>query len=177
MNYEVVKYTPEFKNHVAKLRRHLQSPDVALNAEYLDWKYGRNPYVDSRLIYVALHRGQVVGMRGIWGAKWQIGHPCQTLVAPCAGDLAIDPAHRNHGVFTKIMRAVLKDLAAGEYTYVFNLSAGPATAIRRRHDPSPFAQIHFPAAFSLLGGKARPFFLPRQKRRAASWGSWDERGY
>ncbi len=127
MNYEVVKYTPEFKDHVAKLIRHLQSPDVTLNAEYLDWKYGRNPYVDSRLIYVALHRGQVVGMRGIWGAKWQIGHPCQTLVAPCAGDLVIDPAHRNHGVYTKIMKAALKDLAAREYTYVFNLSASPAT--------------------------------------------------
>ncbi len=125
MNYEVVKYTPEFKDHVAKLIRHLQSPDVTLNAEYLDWKYGRNPYVDSRLIYVALHRGQVVGMRGIWGAKWQIGHPCQTLVAPCAGDLVIDPAHRNHGVYTKIMKAALKDLAAREYTYVFNLSANP----------------------------------------------------
>ena len=40
-------------------------------------------------------------------------------------DLVIDPAHRNHGVYTKIMKAALKDLAAREYTYVFNLSANP----------------------------------------------------
>jgi GNAT superfamily N-acetyltransferase len=127
MNYEVVKYTPEFKDRVAKLREHLQSPDASLNAEYLDWKYGRNPYVASRLIYVGLHRGQVVGMRGLWGAKWQIGRPCQSFAAPCAGDLVIDPAHRNQGLFTTIMEAALKDLAPQGYQYIFNLSAGPAT--------------------------------------------------
>lgn len=127
MSYEIVKYSPEFKSRVAKLREHLQSPDVTLNAAYLEWKYGRNPYMDSPLIYIALHEGQVVGMRGMWGAKWQIGCPSQTLVGPCAGDLAIDPAHRDQGLFTKIMEVALKDLAARGYTYVFNLGAGPAT--------------------------------------------------
>jgi len=127
MRYEIVQYRPELKTQVAQLRTHLQSPDVALNAAYLDWKYDRNPYVERPFIYVALCEGQVVGMRGMWGAKWQIGHPSQTFHCPCAADLVIDPHHRNQGLLSKMTKAAVNDLASKGYIYAFNLSAGPAT--------------------------------------------------
>lgn len=125
--YEIVKYRPEFKSQLVELQKHLWSPDVSVNTAYLEWKYEQNPYVDTPLIYVALHAGKVVGMRGMCGAKWQIGNPGETFLGPCAGDLVIAPDHRNRGLFTKIMRRALNDLADINYNYVFSLSSSPVT--------------------------------------------------
>ena len=127
MEYEIVKYSPELRIHVAKLRKHLDSPDAALNAAYLEWKYDRNPYMDTPLIYLAFCEGKVVGMRGMYGAKWQVGDPGQTFIGPCGGDLVIAPDHRNRGVATRIMEVALNDLGTKGYTYVFSLSAGLTT--------------------------------------------------
>ena len=92
MNYEIVKYHPEFKRQVVELQRHLWGPDVALNAAYLEWKYERNPYLDGPHIYLALCGGLVVGMRGWFGCKWQIGYPSQTFPGLCGGD-GLEAAH------------------------------------------------------------------------------------
>ena len=129
MEYEVIKYRPEFKSQVVELQRHLWSPDPVLNAVYLEWKYERNPYQDTPLIYLALCAGKVVGMRGMCGAQWQLGHPDRTFLGLCACDLVIAPDHRNRGLFTKIMRAALNDLANHGTEYVFNLSASPITFV------------------------------------------------
>lgn len=127
--YEIVKYRPEFKSQIVELQTHLWSPDVSLNAVYLEWKYERNPYVNTPLIYVALCAGRVVGMRGMCGAKWQIGDSGQTFLGPCAGDLVIAPDQRNRGLFTKIMQAVFDDPANSRYQYVFSLSSSPVTRL------------------------------------------------
>ena len=129
MEYEIVKYCPEFKKQVVQLQTYLWSSDVALNAAYLEWKYEHNPYMKAPFIHLAVSEGQVIGMRGLYGAKWQIGCPSQTFVGPCAGDLVIAPAHRNRGLVTKIMQAAADDLADSGYVYVFNLSAGLATQL------------------------------------------------
>ncbi len=112
MKYEVVKYRPEFKSQIVELQTHLWSRDTEVNSTYLDWKYSRNPYVDKTLIYLALHGGKAVGMRGVYGAKWQVGNPSETLIGLCAGDLVIAPDHRNRGLFRKIMEVALADLSA-----------------------------------------------------------------
>lgn len=129
MEYEIVKYRPEFKQQVVKLQTHLWSPDPALNRAYLEWKYERNPYMKTPFIHLALSAGQVVGMRGMCGAQWQIGCPAQTFLAPCAGDLTIAPDHRNRGLVAKIMETAVDDLANSGYTYIFNFSAGLATQL------------------------------------------------
>jgi GNAT superfamily N-acetyltransferase len=120
-----VKYRPEFKNQLVELQKHLWSSDVTVNAAYLEWKYERNPYINTPLIYLALCAGKVVGMRGMCGARWQIGDSGQTFRVPIAGDLVIAPDHRNQGLYTKIMKAALTDLVDTDYRYVFNLSANP----------------------------------------------------
>jgi hypothetical protein len=125
MEYEIVKYNQEFKSQIVQLQTHLWSPDVSLNTAYFEWKHERNPYVDTPLIYVVLRSGKVVGMRGMFGAKWQIGSPGQTFLVPCASDLVIAPDHRDRGLYTKIMKAAFADLSDLGYRYVFNLSANP----------------------------------------------------
>jgi hypothetical protein len=129
MKYEIVKYNPEFKSQVVKLQKHMWGRNIAVNTAYLEWKYERNPYMERPLIYLALNGNNVVGMRGVYGAKWQINRPSQTFIGPCGGDSVIAPEHRNRGLFAKIMEAAAADLAESNYTYVFNLSASLVTQI------------------------------------------------
>lgn len=127
MEYEIVRYRQEFKEGVLKLLEGLWGPSPALNAACLEWKYERNPYQSEPLLYLALHGGRVVGMRGMCGAKWEAGMPPEQFVIPCAADLVIAPEHRNRGVISKIMRFAFDDLKARGTEYVFNLSAGGVT--------------------------------------------------
>jgi hypothetical protein len=98
-NYEAVKYNPEHKKQVIELQKHLWSPDVDVNdvnAAYFEWKYERNPYMDSPFLSLALYEGRVVGMGGMFGAKWQIGNPSQTFLCPRSVDSLVAPDHRGH---------------------------------------------------------------------------------
>jgi GNAT superfamily N-acetyltransferase len=117
--------------HMHALQRHLwgQDLDASVWADYLDWKYSRNPYVDTRLIYVVIHAGEVVGMRGWYGSKWSVGQPAQELVSLCGGDLVIAPEHRNRGVFPTLTQAALNDAAERGYTYIFNFNPALLTSL------------------------------------------------
>lgn len=127
--YELVCYEPGLKRQVIELQSHLWSPSVALNTAYFEWKYERNPYVDAPLIYLAMHNGRAVGMRGFFGIQWEGGIPTQKSIVLYADDLVIAPAHRNRGLIPKIMAAAFEDLAKRGYQYAFNLSAGPITLL------------------------------------------------
>jgi GNAT superfamily N-acetyltransferase len=123
----VVPYRPEHAPLVAALQRHLWSHDVELNAAYLDWKHHQNPYIREPLIYLAFVDEQLVGMRGIFGTRWEVGEPSESFTLPYADDLVIDPAFRRRGVHQQIMRFALDDLDRRGYRYLINLSAGPVT--------------------------------------------------
>lgn len=112
---------------VAELQRHLWSPDARLNASYLEWKYHRNPYIRDPLIYLAFVGDKLVGMRGAFGTRWEIGNPAESFTLPYADDLVIDPAYRKQGLHRVIMNFALRDLAGRGYRYVVNLSAGRIT--------------------------------------------------
>lgn len=127
MGYEVVKYRPEFREGVLKLLEMLWSSSHAVNDACFEWKHERNPYLSQPLLYLALHSGRVVGMRGICGAKWEAGSPRREFLTPCACDLVVAPDHRNRGVISRIMRFALDDLRRRGFEYILNLSAGPVT--------------------------------------------------
>jgi GNAT superfamily N-acetyltransferase len=128
-DYEIVAYQQSMKNQVAELAKHLWSTDSAQNASYLEWKYERNPYRETPLIYIALCRGKVVGMRGMFGLKWEFGNPVKTFPGLYPDDFVILPEHRNRGLVTKIMKGAMLDVEKRGYTYVFNLSAGDITRV------------------------------------------------
>jgi GNAT superfamily N-acetyltransferase len=127
LSCHVVPYRPEHAPLVAALQRHLWSHDVELNAAYLDWKHHQNPYIREPLIYLAFVDEQLVGMRGIFGTRWEVGEPSESFTLPYADDLVIDPAFRRRGVHQQIMRFALDDLDRRGYRYLINLSAGPVT--------------------------------------------------
>jgi GNAT superfamily N-acetyltransferase len=123
-DYEVVLYQPDLKDQVLELQTHLWSPSLALNRNYFEWKFERNPYMDKPLIYLAMLDGRAVGMRSFFDVKWEVGRPAQTFTCLYADDAVVTPSHRNHGVMPRIMTTALSDLANSSYDYVFNLSAG-----------------------------------------------------
>jgi GNAT superfamily N-acetyltransferase len=127
VTYEIVRYEPAFRDQVAELQRHLWGDDATINAAYVDWKYHQNPYLADPLIFLAVHAGRVVAMRGMFGALWEIGTPAEHVVVPCADDFVIAPEHRNRGLVAQIMNATIDGVAAGGYRYAFSLSAGPVT--------------------------------------------------
>lgn len=129
MKYKVVQYSPDLKNQVLELQKHLWNEDITVNNAYFTWKYERNPYLDIPLIYLAMCDERVVGMRGMIGAKWEIDHLSEKFLIPCAGDTVIAPEHRNRGLFTMIMKAALKDLGKRGFGYIFNVSPGPVTLL------------------------------------------------
>lgn len=128
-HYELVCYEPQLKRQVIELQTHLWSPSTALNTSYFEWKYERNPCIDVPLIYLAMHDGKAVGMRGFFGTEWEGGVPTQKFSALYADDLVVALEHRNCGLIPKIMTAAFKDLAKLKYQYALNLSAGPMTIL------------------------------------------------
>ncbi len=157
--YEIVTYRSEFKSQLAGLQTHLWGPDLDLNAAYLEWKYEQNPYLEVPLIAVALCGGQVVGMIGMFGAKWQLGRPRQRLPVPCSADLVVHPDHRNRGLFTKLMMTAMNDLANRGYTHVFSLSANRGAYLgflmRGWRSVGPLGASHWPARRGALSGRMR----------------------
>jgi GNAT superfamily N-acetyltransferase len=127
VNYEIVRYHPDLKTEIIKLQTFLWGPDLTLNTLYFEWKYERNPYLKEPLIYLAMHNGKVIGMRGFFGVQWQCGLPVQRFYGLYADDMVIAPEHRGRGLMSKIMTSAFEYLIASGYEYVFNLSAADVT--------------------------------------------------
>ncbi len=127
MDYQILPYAPEFRDKVLELQTHLWSPDAKVNSAYLKWKYEQNPYLETPLITMALAEGKVIGMRGMYGAKWRMGSPGQTRTILVGGDLVIAPDHRKRGLVKRINTAAIARLSDLGHDYVLNFSATPAT--------------------------------------------------
>ena len=127
--YEIRAYAEADREEILELQTHHWGDDPERNAAYLRWKYYENPYVDEPCITLALHRGRVVGMRGMYGARWRVGEDGETFDAPCAGDVVIDPDHRQRRLFDRMMAAAEAELARRGYGLAFNTSASAITYV------------------------------------------------
>jgi hypothetical protein len=119
--YEIVKYRPELKPLVVELQKELWSSDAGLNTRFLEWKYEQNPQLREPLIYLALHQGQPVGMRGFHAARLEAGTPSRAFPVLVAGDALVSAAHRNRGLVTRIMKLADADLADRDYRYLVSI--------------------------------------------------------
>jgi hypothetical protein len=126
-DYDIVKFRPEHKALVAELQKELWSSDAALNERYLDWKYPSRPGAPQPLVYLALHRGRAVGMRGFHEARLEAGAPSQIFRVLIAGDAVVAPAHRNRGLVARILDLAWADMAAGDHPYA--VSVGGANRV------------------------------------------------
>jgi hypothetical protein len=129
MTYDIVRYSSEHAQQVAELQTHHWHGDVAVNRAHFEWKYLRNPYIAPAIVHLAIAEGRVVGLRGMFGSRWEAGGRPEAVIVPCAGDLVILPQHRNVTLMMRIIQTSVDDLAGLGYDYVFNLSARPVTQL------------------------------------------------
>jgi acyl carrier protein len=122
-------YKPTHARDVAKLQAGLWSSDPELNLRYLWWKYEENPYCVSPRIYLAYDGTDLVGMRGFYPSRWEIGRSGQVEDVLVADDLIVRTDHRNQGVVTGLMQTAVEDLHEHGTEYVFNLSGGALTVL------------------------------------------------
>ena len=127
--YEVVPYQPDLRDQVLKLQTRLWSTDLRVNDAYFSWKYERNPYRNGTPAYLALHRGRIIGVRGVFGSCWEAGPGRRQSHFWCVDDLAIEPEHRDRGIFSLIMNTALADLSAQQDGFILCPSAGLVTVL------------------------------------------------
>ena len=123
--YEITPLRPELLEHVAKLARRMRGRTVAQQIAYFDWKYLRNPYISEPLMYLALHKGRAVGMRGFYGTCWQAGKTGRRYVFPAASDSAIDEEHRSGDLYRALNETALAEARRRGFTHLVNLSSTP----------------------------------------------------
>lgn len=125
----VIRYEDRDCDQVSHLQTNLWHLDPELNAKILDWKYRQNPYRNSG-IYLALDGELAVGMRGLFGTRWQ----CDGVVydIPSAGDTVVAPEYRNRGLFKQIVDVAMAELAENAIPFAFNLSAGTVVHLMSR---------------------------------------------
>lgn len=125
--YTIVRYEPKYAEATARLRALLSpSRDPTLSADFLAWRYARNP-CGAGQIYLALSGSDVVGMRGMFETRWETDRG--GFAVPCLGDLVIAPGHRDRGLYTRIMRTIVADAAAAGHSHLFSLSANRVSAM------------------------------------------------
>jgi hypothetical protein len=101
----------------------LWSADSHINSEYLAWKYENNPYLKDINICLAIHEGEIVGMRGAWGSCWTTGDSSTPSIIPCMGDMVIAPAHRGRGVLRGLNEFMSEHLGRQGFPFLLSLSA------------------------------------------------------
>ena len=128
-DYRIVKFNPEYRRLVADFQTGLWSPDPDLNLRYLTWKYDANPYANQSRIYLVFHNDDLVGMRGFYASRWEVGVPTRAFPVLVADDFLIRADHRNRGLGNEIMRAAYDDLRDTGPRFLFNLSGSKLTVL------------------------------------------------
>ena len=153
MGIEFISYRPEHASAIARLQTHLWSTDAERNAAYFRWKYLENPFMPEPAVMLAMSDAGAMAMRGAFGSAWEVNGSPEPFLIPCADDMVVDPAHRNHGLMRPLMDALFNDLTARGYEYLLSLSAAPVTLVvslatgwRAVGSTDPLARVARPVA-------------------------------
>ncbi len=159
MDYQIARYRPEFRQQVVELLWHLKERDYARNSAYFEWKYERNPYLSTQLIYVALHDGRVAGFKTFFGLKWEAGTSDAAPDCLGAADIVVAPEHRGRGLLKRIMAYAVDDLRSQGYAYLFDISATPVNYFALLgtgwRSPGPYRTLRRESGRAALGRKLR----------------------
>lgn len=120
---EVVAFRNSHRPAVAELQKRLWSSDAALNESFFEWRYERNPVPQPPLLFLAVHSGRPVAMRGAFASRWQAGEETELRVWYQSDDLVVLPDFENHGIFAAINDQIRSELAARGHRFLLSMSA------------------------------------------------------
>ena len=142
MSYSIVRYRSEHRLAVARLLRPLWSADEKTNAEYVEWKYERNPFAGEPRLWLALDGDEVVGVRGLSGARWTNGATGDSVGLWHADDLLVAESHRKSGLARAITVAMTEDSDRAGLGLRIALTPSPVTTL-----------VSLAAGWKILGAK------------------------
>lgn len=119
--YDLISYRPEFRPQVVSLMQFLWGSNTETNWSYFKWKYEDNPYTESPLGIVVLQKGEVVGFRGYFAIRLEVGEKNNNFIALFPGDTCVHPDHRRSGLSVAMGNLAMKEYAP-RYRLFFNTS-------------------------------------------------------
>jgi GNAT superfamily N-acetyltransferase len=122
---QIVPYRAEFRQRAARLRSAVLGATPALNEQYLDWKYERNPFPEATALFLALSGDRVVGMRGMFGTGWKFASG-DIVAMPQDADVMVVPEYRGRGIYRAMDSAALALMANRGVTHMISMSANEA---------------------------------------------------
>lgn len=123
IDYEIELYRPEQISEVSEVQKGLYGLDESIVAEYFRWKYQQNPCDDKALGVVAIHENKIVGFRGYFASKWQVGDTENSVVLLSSSDVCVSPEHRKKGLFGAMTELFLNEYSQSNYGGYINLSS------------------------------------------------------
>jgi hypothetical protein len=114
---------------VLDLQARLLTGDRERNADYLRWKYWENPAAADSFVVLALARGEVVGMRGFMGHRWQVGED-RLLRIPLSGDTVVSRAWEGRGLVHAMNRVADHECRRRGIRFLSNMGAGWAIRLQ-----------------------------------------------
>jgi GNAT superfamily N-acetyltransferase len=127
--YTIRRYRPGDKQRFLELHDSIDSLQLGGTDEWFDWKFADPPAMAHEPIFLATHRGEVVGARPFVPFRLRAGP--RTLVGIQTADTMVHPDHRRRGLFSR-----MNELAFSYY---------------RRREPE--------LMFSIPNGRSRPAYL------------------
>jgi GNAT superfamily N-acetyltransferase len=123
-DFEIREYDSRYKDQLLDVQVHHWGSDRARNAAYFEWKFEQNPYMAIPSIFLGLKDGQVVGMLGMFGSRWEFGTDRRSAMIPCPSDAVVEPEHRRQGLFHRLFLAQFQHLADQGFRHSIALSVG-----------------------------------------------------
>lgn len=129
---EVTFYDPEHSRDLARLRQAMFGMDLSTTLRHLEWQYERNPYL-HHAVALAWSDGVLVGARGLFGSRWEVGTGGPSVDIPSSSDTAIHPDHREGGVvYAALVEGMRAEMRRRDIRWFTNLSSTPANLLASR---------------------------------------------
>ena len=132
---------PVCSGGVADLRRSLFGNTRQATTAYFEWMYGENPYIEEPPLFVALHDGVPVGMRGTLGTEWECPRFSGEHVLPSLTDTCIASGHREQGLYSELTDRILDEFAAQGHSHVLNMTPSAENFILSTVSPGGFTPV------------------------------------
>lgn len=122
--YEFIRFERKHINEaLGLLGKYLWTSDSNKHLEKFRWKYFDNPYTEDPTAIIALYEGKVIGFKGFFVTKWNVGNKNKGVLFISPADSCVTPEHRRKGLSAEMTMQGLREFGKYGYKFVLSMSA------------------------------------------------------